>query len=300
MTLSELFEGASKSVVAFISKLQVTPRGQPPLFPKIFGTGFFVGSDGVVVTNRHVVEAFDRIPRNPKTGESGLAAILFIPSEDYKSMHMLVTNLKRWTTLGSFTSTGNWYGQSIPDIGFVQLNIREVPFLRLATEDFYLRTGMAVCTVGYPMGDLPLIALGKLNQMTPFLRQGIISSVFPFTTAQPHGFTIDIMQQGGSSGSPIFCIGEPTVIGMMASSVLDWQAIKSETLTLAIAQNTNISIAEAAARIQDALDAFRREFPLDLSGVPTLQELHAQRRPGADSDTLTWDSWIPGREDHSS
>ena len=66
--------------------------------------------------------------------------------------------------------------------------------------------------MGFPMGTLPLTVMGKmLNQMTPFLREGIVSSVFPFPTAKPHGFTIDSMQQGGSSGSPILPCGENTI-----------------------------------------------------------------------------------------
>src|SRR5207253_3990664 len=48
--------------------------------------------------------------------------------------------------------------------------------------------------IGYPMGTLPLTALGKLNQASPFIRHGIVSSLFPFPGALPHGFTIDIMR----------------------------------------------------------------------------------------------------------
>jgi hypothetical protein len=64
----------------------------------------------------------------------------------------------------------------VPDIGFVQLDVREVPVFKLASEKFYLKVGMDIATIGYPMGNLPLTALGKLNQASPFIRHGIVSS----------------------------------------------------------------------------------------------------------------------------
>ncbi len=80
-----------------------------------------------------------------------------------------------WNALDQFSSSDKWYGQTVPDIGFVQLGVRDVPALKLATEKFYLRIGMDVATIGYPMGTLPLTALGKLNQASPFIRHGIVS-----------------------------------------------------------------------------------------------------------------------------
>jgi hypothetical protein len=68
----------------------------------------------------------------------------------------------------------------VPDLGFVQLGVCDVIFLPLASEDFYIRIGMDIATIGYPMGTDSLTALGKVNQITPFLRRGIISSIFPF------------------------------------------------------------------------------------------------------------------------
>jgi S1-C subfamily serine protease len=70
------------------------PSGVPPLYPQIFGTGFFADREGIVLTNRHVVEVFDHIPKHPKTGESGLAAILFLIGEDRRSCQMLVVDIE--------------------------------------------------------------------------------------------------------------------------------------------------------------------------------------------------------------
>jgi len=50
------------SVVAFGSRIAPTNKPTPPPFPPIIGTGFVVDSRGLVVTNRHVIEAMETIP----------------------------------------------------------------------------------------------------------------------------------------------------------------------------------------------------------------------------------------------
>src|SRR5580658_672510 len=290
-SLTKLFETAGPCVIAFISKQTQLPAGVPPIFPPIFGTGFVVDADGTVVTNRHVVEAFSLLPKHHKTGELALGALTFLPGADDKSWQMLNVDVVNWCVLGEFQSSGRWYGSTVPDLGFVQLGVREVPFLQLATEDFFVKVGMAIATIGFPMGTLPLTALGTLNQITPFLRRGIVSSVYPFPTAHPHGFTIDIMQQGGSSGSPIFRIADGSVIGMMSSGVIERKMAQSEQASLVYTVNTNISIAEPSGIIQTALDELRKHMPKPDPSVLTLAALRAKHPLGVIPQDLTWESW---------
>jgi hypothetical protein len=113
--------------------------------------------------------------------------------------------------------------------------------------------------------------------------------VFPFPVKKPHGFTIDVMQQGGSSGSPIFAWGESTVVGMMSSSMIDHVATNISGSEVLIPQNTNISIAEPAHIIQLALDTVRQQHPWKLDGVPTLAELRA-KYPEDNKQGLEWES----------
>lgn len=289
--LTRLFEEASPCVLGFISKLSRLPAGVPPLYPQIFGTGFFADREGIVLTNRHVVEAFDHVPKHPKTGESGLAAILFLRGEDQRSCQMLVVDIRGYCVLGTFTSSDRWHGLNVPDLGFVQVGVRDVPFLRLASEDYYVRIGMEVATIGYPMGTLPLTALGKVNQVTPFLRRGIVSSIFPFPIANPHGFTIDVMQQGGSSGSPILRLDDGAVVGMMSSSVPEWNVAKSEQASLVYSQNTNISVCEPAGIIKQALSEFQSSTLKKIEHLPTLAELRAKHPLPTVPDDLTWESF---------
>ena len=39
---------------------------------------------------------------------------------------MLVVDLLAWNALAELSSKDRWYGETIPDIGFLQLGVREV------------------------------------------------------------------------------------------------------------------------------------------------------------------------------
>jgi len=290
VNLTDLYNKTSPCVVGFIARVKLLQPGQKPLFPDIFGTGFLVDDCGTVVTNRHVVEAFEQQPRHPQTNESPVAAMMLFVNDDKRGCHMSAVEIKGSTTLGEFNSSETWFGQAVPDIGFVQLKIRETPFLQLATEDYYLQIGMDISTIGYPMGSNPLTVLGKLNQISPFIRSGIVSSIFPFPTPKPHGFTIDIMQQGGSSGSPIFSNMTAQVVGMMYGSVIETRGSQSESASLIYTVNTNISIAEPAHVIKLALDSYRKAYPQDVSTYPTLQQVKDRLPQPPITEGLTWDS----------
>src|SRR5215831_18900132 len=134
MNLTELFTATNPCIVGFISRTTLETT-QPPLFPHIFGTGFLVSREGIVVTNRHVVQVLDQVPNHPHTGGSQLGAIMWLPGapEDGRdSWQMLVVDIHGSTMLSEFTSTDEWFGKATPDIGFVQLRVREVSCLELA------------------------------------------------------------------------------------------------------------------------------------------------------------------------
>jgi S1-C subfamily serine protease len=290
MTLTELYENACPCVVAFISKLLPLPAGQQPIFPEIFGTGYLINDSGLVATNRHVVEVFDQVGRHPQTGEFAGAALIFLVEADKHGCQMLNIGVKSWGAINSFTSATEWYGQTVPDIGFVQLEVRDTPFLELADEDFYLRAGMEIATIGYPLGTMPLTLYGKISQVGPFIRRGIVSSVYPFATPKPHGFTIDIMQQGGSSGSPIFAADSPKVVGMMWGGVNEPRFAQSESASLMYTLNTNIGLAEPAHIIRAALEMVLAAQRPDTAGFSTLQQLRDAHPRPTENTGLSWSS----------
>jgi hypothetical protein len=87
-------------------------------------------------------------------------------------------DIRRIQALQGFQPACNWFGEDIPDLGFVQLEVRDLPAVTLAMEANYLRTGMAVATAGFPMGTIAILLHNKITQLMPLLRRGIISSVF--------------------------------------------------------------------------------------------------------------------------
>lgn len=139
MTLIDTYKAVAPSVVAFISKIVLTQPGLPPVAPTIFGTGFFVHEDGIVVTNRHVADCFARIPPNPLTGERGYAALLgdYTSSDESErpaqsTFQMMIVEILGHSSVGGDAPGPGWFGESEPDIAFVQLKIKRVPFLKLS------------------------------------------------------------------------------------------------------------------------------------------------------------------------
>ncbi len=124
-TLVETFNTVLPSVVAFASRVhRTTTPGEQPILPEILATGFVVDERGVVVTNRHVVDAFLSLPPNPKTGESAVVALLTPGVQEAPGGHtmpILMARIKGGVILTSFVSDSPYYGEPVPDLAFVQL-----------------------------------------------------------------------------------------------------------------------------------------------------------------------------------
>jgi len=259
LSLVDTFDIVRPSVVAFASRMVGAPLFGKPLFPEIIGTGFIVDRDGIVATNDHVIDALQKLPPHPVTGRASGIAIVWGAAEplDGELYPIHFVEIKGCSRIRSFGMKGPNYGEDVPDIGFVQLKVREVPALPLATRPNILKQGVDVATAGFPLGTKALVPYGKLSQLTPTLRRGIVSSVLPFPCPNPHGFTIDVMSQGGASGSPVFLTTRPEVVGIVHAGI----------------QDTNLTYALPPLMIRDALRACIAGRPLDLSDVPTLEEL---------------------------
>ncbi len=279
MTLPESYEAVRPSIVALGSRFTQTEPGGTPLFPTIIGTGFVVDQRGIVATNRHVAEELQRMPRHPSSGAHSATAILFTKTQSISGMVALglaFVDIKRYNILQTFSSYGPYYGEMPPDLAFLQLNVRDVPSLSLDTEPNTLQTGMAIATAGFAMGIDPLVAYSKITQLTPLLRHGIISSLYPFPCEYPHGFTIDIMSQGGESGSPIFLTDSPRVVGILHAGFA----------------NSNVTICIPSKLVNDALKTCIDAEPLDIADVPKFKSFIS---PPGNFNVLNWENLGPLR-----
>ena len=277
MNLEKVFSRLRPSIVAFGSKAVLTKDGKPPTLPGILGTGFVVRPDGIVVTNRHVAEVLEKLPRHPKTNQSAAFALVFTEIRKEREglgmgAHMI--EIDSFHLLTSFSSPDDYYGNGVPDLAFVQLGVTDLPAVKLASYDWSVRVGMEIATAGFPMGEDPLVVNGALAQGTPLLRRGIVSGVSPFPCPQPHGFVIDVMSQGGASGSPIFRTDKPEVNGILYAGF----------------PQSNITYAFPASFISFALAIYLQKHHQPLAGLPSFRELKAPDETKTSFEPHEWDA----------
>jgi len=140
----------------------------------------------------------------------------------------------------------------------------------LATEAGSWEVGTAIATAGFPRGEHALAIYGRVNQVAPILRQGIIASVYPFPCPQPPGFTIDVMTLGGESGSPIFRASDGMVVGLLHAGF----------------NATNITRSRSSWLVAQAFEQYLASVPPDFTAVPTFEDVSS----GTATSKLHWES----------
>ncbi len=223
MNLAAVFKQVQPSIVAFIQR-HAPRRGEMP-YPPIVGTGFIVNRDGLIATNGHVVKTLQKLANHSLVpeGDVGAGVIFFHKTES--KMRFLPLPITGVGLIDSFRVVGHYHGPSKPDVGIVRVNARDLPALEIA-EDFEALEGLHVATAGFPMGTDCLAAPGYLHQFTPTLQSGIISSVLPMACRRPHSFTINVMTQGGASGSPVFEADTGRVVGILYGGLVDFDELE--------------------------------------------------------------------------
>ncbi|MHB1330589.1 MAG: S1 family peptidase [Minisyncoccota bacterium] len=274
----ELYKDLKKSVVAVISRLSSQPD-----FPDIIGTGFIVREDGLIMTNNHVIEAIKRLPRLKSKPEDCPIKILYfhwIPDKGMATVDLEVDGvgvLKREASLPpGFIN----YGPDIPDIGVIQVRAKGLPALKIAKE-LELSEGDEVMVSGFPMGTDTLRAPGWIHQLTPTLQSGIISAILPFPNPNAHAMLLNIMTQGGSSGSPIFNPKNGEVVGIEYGGIIEPKVVKGKNGALIYENNTTLTSAIPAKivyEIYQKLDETEELKSPNVDSFKTIEELTASKK----------------------
>jgi len=255
--LPEVVNRVLPAVVALGSRIVPSQNPQTPLFPLIFGTGFLIDPRGIVVTNNHVAQLLTKLPAEAQL------AILYVPEQKKEAgsaAGLLFRKIVGFSLLREFNPGQPYYGEDVPDIAFLQIDVREVPYLVLNREPNVIQIGREVGVAGYPLGDRPLTIHGKISQLTATVRRGIISAVYPAPSRFPDGFTTDIAVQGGNSGSPVFLADSGLVVGMIHA-----HAVGAQNIALALPSNM------IATGLESSLD---KGAP-DTAAFPTWESLLA-------------------------
>lgn len=268
-----LYSKLKPSIVAIVSKVW-----DNPYFPPIIGTGFIVREDGVILTNNHVIRVVNKLPRlkswSPR--EWPIEAVYFheVPGKGMMLIHLEVDGvgtLKRDEPLNGYN-----YGPDIPDLGTINVNVRGLPSVQVA-QKFDLLEGEKVLVAGFPMGTNTLRAPGWVHQLSPTLQSGVVSAILPFPCENPHAVLLDIMTQGGSSGSPVFNPKNGEVIGIVYGGLVETKVAKGTDLQVLFQENTSLTLAIPAKVISEILEKVEKR---DTSTFDTIETLIAKRYSG--------------------
>jgi len=273
---SKIYSKLKPSIVAIASRVSKNPE-----LPDIIGTGFIARPDGIILTNDHVIKAIKKLPRLKSMGPEDWPVIVlyfhWIPDKGMMPIPLEVKGvgvLKREKPVEGYN-----YGPDIPDLGFIHVHIKDLPALKIA-EKLNLEEGDEVMLSGFPMGTDTLRAPGWLHQLTPTLQSGIISAILPFSCDNPHAILLNIMTQGGSSGSPVFNPSTGEVIGIEYAGIIEPKTLSGKSGILIFEDNTSLTLAIPAKivnEIYQKIDDVEEFKNADISKSDTIESLIAKK-----------------------
>ena len=224
MSEREVYQSVKNASVAVLAR-PANPTTQRPF--KIVGSGFCVHKDGIILTCRHVFEAFLKI-RDREHHESVLRrvgegvkvpvnivpfSVLFFGSVEGHRVYMHEAGVREATIVKGFDIAILKVGEheGLPD-GFPTLEIANY-------EDVH--EGMDVATCGYPFGDFLWDQTGSVNSS---FTKGTLSSVCPMQGVPLEHlkmYQLDMLSAPGNSGGPVFCPKTGKVFGILSGGPVD-------------------------------------------------------------------------------
>ena len=209
---------------------------------QIFGSGFVIGADGSILTNRHVLEPLLAETAGQRIGvRRGAAAFFFITAApegeivavagmlaiDIIAIEFIPHKIEDLEQEKSKTFRGlkptQIFPVEPPDIGVCKIEPKDLrpEALPLSpaeiTDSAGVSEGDPVGILGFPQGlSMPVtFDTRQWLQLTPLLQTGVISGILPFPSVpKPDYFVLDMHVNSGSSGSPLF-LNDGKVIGIV-------------------------------------------------------------------------------------
>jgi hypothetical protein len=218
--LIQTYKRLRHSIVAFTPRFALS-EDEAKQFPPILGTGVVINECGLIAKNSHVIDAIVKLP-HPDDFKGIPASVLFLILTEH-GMAQLSFEIEGVFRIKTFKPGPAYYGPKLPDLGFVFIKVKDLPGAPLRAHGKLYEEGEAIATAGFPMGTDQLTGPGWLHQLSPTLQSGIISAIHPFPCATPHGFTINVMVQGGASGSPVFNQETGEVIGLVYAGLYNFE-----------------------------------------------------------------------------
>ena len=287
-TLADVYQEIRQAVVAFVPRFPAHHElawAECPHLQWVFGTGFVVG-DSLIATNRHVAEQFTEQPRGPDAVKFPACAALFCRLPQGLAIGLLnVCNVA--VVSGLNLTSGFSYHTELPDLAILSVECTGLQRFSVKLSDDAAPVGTEIATAGFSNGSWLLAPNAIPERFGPVLQRGIVSGESPFEGTEPHSILIDVMVQGGASGSPVFRADNGDVIGVVNARHLDFREVTINGQTVSIEQPTSFShvvpvhfLRKLLSKSQDTLQA---SVP---STAPTIDKLLRQI-PVAPSDRIT-------------
>ena len=222
MTPSAIYDAVKKATVAIVASISGSIPNRPFT---IFGSGFCIHSEGVVITCEHVFKAFvdpesyqcimQAIGRNegqPVSVKSIVPHAMFYSGVHGTEIRMDAVSIATGVAMKDF------------DLAALKLHRHPAfpkgyPTLPIADYD-ELHEMMEVATCGFPLGES---LHDQIGTVTSSFTKGMISSIIPAPgIAREHvrGFQLDLTATNGNSGGPVFSLATGRVFGVLQSGVM--------------------------------------------------------------------------------